>query len=322
MTMDTGMGHNSWMSLEKESSYGVRVGTSELYSRIAGGEGIKYNPSPQKRITVSGPGHIGKFPGRIRCGGPITPEISYDGMLGLLLEGAFGSLVTSGAGPDYTHTLAMANELDSYSAEVCKGDVPTGKVFEYLGGMIDQLAINFETEKQIEIIPTFLFKTRNTNVAKSGTPSFPGDYFPLFYHVSAVDLVGETSLSVKRGSLLINNNLDKDRFFMARTMSKPKRKAGGRSVTGSIVVEFEDLTILDKFDALTEGSFKFTFTSDVVIPATAVYFSLEFTGAASFLTDGEPNVSDDGAIEMTLPFQLTGGNTELAAVLVNGTASY
>lgn len=316
------MGHNSWMSMEREAVYGTRVGTNELYSRIGPNEGIKYNPSPQKRVTVSGPGHIGKFPGKIRCGGPITPEISYDGMLGLLLEGAFGSLITTGAGADKTHTLAMANELDSYSVEVCKGDVPSGKVFEYLGGMVDQLAVNFETEKQIEIIPTFVFKDRNTNVTKSGTPSYPGNYFPLFYHVSQVDLVGETSLAVKRGSLMINNNLNKDRYFMARTLSKPKRNSGGRSVTGSVVVEFEDLAILDKFDALTEGSFQFAFTSDVVIPTTATPFSLTFTGAASFLTDGEPNVADDGAIEMTLPFQLTGGNTELAAVLVNGTVSY
>lgn len=300
-----GQGFDSWASLVTESVWGTAPGSGEVYARLID-ETVKLNPSPKFYPGLSGPGRRAKFMGHRRVAGEIKIEPMFQGGTLVMLLHAFGSVGTAGTGP-YTHTYAMTNALPvGLNIELSKADTPTGKVFRYDGAMIDSLTIDFAAEEMLTFGASVIAKDRTTDVAASGSPSFPADEPMLFHHSGQLTVVG-SAVSIKSGSLTIANNLDADRFFMSQLLSRPKRK-GYRDVTGTALVEFEDLTLVDKFALGTQGTMSLSFTD-------ASANQIAFTMAASFLSDAEPVISGEGTVEMPVNFQAIGGNTEFVCVV-------
>lgn len=306
----SGYGFESWVSFAEESTWGTAPGSGEIYARLID-ESMKKTPTPKFRAGLAGPGRRAKYLGFTRVSGDVQIETLFQGVPALLLKHAFGSVITTGTGP-YTHTYAMATALPTgLNMEVSKADVPTGKVFRYDGCLIDALTLNFAAEDELRMVATILAKEQVDDATASGTPSYSTDEPILFHHAGQLTVAG-SAVDIKSGSIRLSNTLDRDRFFMSQTLSRPKRKSW-RDVTGNATIEFEDLTLVDKFVAGTEGAMSLAFTSGTN--------SLTFSMTASFLQDASPIVNREGQIEMDVQFQAIGGNTEAACVLISDQAT-
>lgn len=310
-------GFDAWASFAPESTWGTDPGTGHVYARLID-ESLKLDPSAQMYPSTAGPGRRKKYLGHRRVAGDVQIETMWEGAFLTLLKHAMGSSTPSGTG-EITHAFAMTTDLPTgLNIEISKADIPTGKVFRYDGGLIDQLKLDFSAEKQLQATATFVCKDRATNVTASGTPSYPIDEPILFYNFGTLSVAGQSGIDIKGGSLTIANNLDRDRFFMSQTISRPKRKTH-REVTGSCTIEFEDVALADALRSGTEGSFLLSWISENLITSNPYFFSI--SGTASFLTDADPVVNTEGALEVDVAFQLIGGNTEMTASILNGQAT-
>lgn len=321
--MGQGLGMDSWLSVDREGSYGSTPAAAEKYARIIRDD-IKVGQTPKIRRGMSGAGRRVKFLGRVRAAGPLMFETHFEGIIGELLYSAMGAKGVSGT-TEFTHDFdtIQTGALKSFQLEISKGDIPTGKCFVYTGVVVDRLAFIFDDEETVEIEVTLGCSTRTTNVTASGTPTYPTEVPIEFWQLGATGVtVAGTAALIRSGRLEINNNLDLDRYLMTRSMREPKRRQR-RQITFTGEIEFEDLALLDKLDAGTEGAFSQIYTSDILIPTSAEYYSLTITGAASFLSDGEPTVSDEGQIVMPVTCDfLEPAGSELNIELINGEATY
>lgn len=317
-----GKGFKGWMSLVEESVWATAPGAGEVYARLLE-DGMDYDPNwkPLPGLSAS---VRGKYLGHVKCGGTVVPAISFDGVLGWLAKAGMGAS-NSVAGTNFaTHTFSMIDDLDkSLNMEICKGDTPSGKVFRYDGAMVDQLLFELEPESVLRVTPTLAAKDRDPNSTKSGTPTYPIEEVPLFHYFDQCDIAGNTDLSIKRASILIANNLDLERYFLSRYIKQPVRK-DKRQVSGSVLMEFEDNAMVDDFIAGLEGSFLFKMESVNDIPSSspATKYSIMFSGDASFISKAEPKITDAGAIELPVEFQLLGNGDEMEIELVNGDTDY
>lgn len=321
MDLYGGIGLNSNVGFSKETTYGTKPATGFKHCRLIT-DTLKPNPSPKFYPGMSGPGRRKKYLGFNRVAGDVVVEGAYEFALTFLLKRAMGSCLTSGNGTTtpYTHTMSMSKDLDSFSVELSRGDIPAGKCFLFTGALIDQLTLDLANEEALKITASLLAQTQASNQTPSAVV-MPGDNIALYHHVAAGLTIAGTAIAVgvKNLSLTINNNLDADRFFMSKTMSQPKRKTW-RDVTGQATTVFSEVALIDKFAAGTEGALTVSIVSDVPIPGVTppAFYSLALAAAGSFLSDGHPTVNGEGEIELPLAFQCVGSETaEFGAIVVN-----
>lgn len=313
-----GHGMDSWASFTEESVWGTPPGgVADIYAYMLS-DSMKIDPSHKFYPGMrTGPGRAAKFLGYERCSGGLQLEGYFEGALPLLLKHAMGSVGSAGADP-YTHTFALDRDLPvGLGVEIAKADVEADEVFRYDGCLVNSLSLTFAPESMAVVDVGLIAKTRTTGVARSGAPSFPGDYPILFSDFTSLQVAGISSIAAKQFSLTINNNLDADRFFMSRALSRPERKTW-REVTGSFVVEFDSLDWADALKAGTEGTFALIFTSgtrSITIQSSG--------GPTTFVTEGEPQVNGEGMLEQTVNFTClsSDGTNEVAVTMITSEAT-
>ncbi len=319
-----GEGFEGFMSISEEVTYGTSTGVGEVYARIMpGGDTIKVDESIKEYPGISGPGVRKVFHGNRRILGVLEPEIHFEGMIGKLLKNSLGTYVFAVDTPVVganTHTFTMGKALPTgLTLEDARGDVTAGNVFQYLGGLVDQLTIQFDPEAFLRLIPSFSIRDEVTGVVRSGAPVYPTDR-PIFWDYVANMTIAGTAIPILSGSIVLNNNLQKERFRMAKLLTRPKR-LGRRQCTGSVVGEFEDLILYDKYIASTEGNLDLKFTSTEFVTGATPY-SFQLTATVSHLTGETPNTASEAPIEITLPFRMLSETAEFQIVLINGEATY
>lgn len=316
-----GLGMDSWASIVEEATYGSTPGSGESYHRFIT-EGLTSDIPVNVSKSLSGPSVQDTFQGPETDGGPLSVELLYEGFL-LYLKHALGSYAgqadTPAAGAN-THTFALLDALPiGLSIEIYKAAIPSGKVFLYEGGKIDSMNFIFNSGESMEAEIGLIAQSETPNTSASGVPSFP-TYLPILWRYNTtMTIVGETSVPVKSGKILLNNNLTKDRFLMHQTIREPVRNLR-RSVTGEVVVEFADLALYDKYRAGTTGAGSIVFTSDVAITGST-YYTLTFTFPKLQLTPkATPVISGPGPVEVPFSFlaRHDGTDPELEIVIISG----
>jgi len=316
--MFDGVGMNSNFALALESTYGTLASGTFEYDRLIS-ETLKLNPSVKFYPGMSGPGRIGKYLGFQRVSGDIVVEGKFEGAVLQLLEAAIGTSTPTGSGP-YTHTFTMDKTLGSYSMEIMKGNIPDGKCFLYKGCVVNTLQLDLANEEILKVTAGIIAQDRDTNATPDdSTPSYAAESLcALYYYSGTMTVAGTSGVVIKNVVLNVNNNLDGDRFFMSRLLSRPKRKTW-REVTGTAVAVFDSIALCDKLKTGSQGVFAFVITSVDDIPAyPGSKYIMNITMSASVLTDADPVVNTEGELELPISFQAIGEDNEFAIAVTNG----
>lgn len=316
--MTVGMGYDSWMSFEPEAAWGTELAAAKQYGKLRD-ESMNLDVVP---IEYPGmeyrPSKI--FNSKNVVGGTVSPEMHYNG---------FGKLIKQVL-PDYTfaadtpvagantHTFKFQKALAvGFTLEVSKGDIPSTKVFKYVGCKVAEASFGIDADDLFRMALTLIAKSEESDVARFGAPSFPA-YHPILWHYTGTVTVAGSTIDVKNFNVNLNNNIDR-RFLLSKVTKEPHRM-GGATVEGSVVGEFEDLTHYTKYAAGTEGALSFAMTSDEMITGATPY-SLTMTATAVHLTGETPKVGDEGPIDIPLNFKAV-GDEQLQIVLVNDDTTY
>jgi hypothetical protein len=144
--------------------------------------------------------------------------------------------------------------------------------------------------------------------------TYPGSIKPLKFNHASVTL-GGSSVNVKSLTLSGNNMLDDSRRFLGNQYISEPLEMGLREYTGTIEVEFTDLTQYTRFVAGTEAALVAAFTSG----------SDSVTITTNVRVDGStPNVAGREILTQTLPVKCVASSTDasaITAVLVNSDAT-
>ena len=318
-------GYNSWASIAPELvAYGMKAASGWKYFDFVK-ESIKADAALNVRKSLRGSQERSTFLGPKKVGGDITIEMLYEGILYFLKHacGGYSYAADTPVVGARTHTFVLTDPLPSYglSMEVCRANVPSGKVSVYTGGKVDSLEFSCSTGDIMQMVASMLFQDELTNQTPSKTPTlsdYPGDYPVLWRHSGNLTLCGDSNVPFDTFRTKIANGLPGDRFLMQNTLRAPIRNSM-IVVDGEITSEFESLSLYTKFLAHTPGSAFLQFTSDSIITgstARAIMFSLP----EIVLSGGAPNVDGAGIVPQTLPFRAryNGSSSPVTIVVING----
>lgn len=315
-------GHKSWGSIVEESVYGTSPGAGESYFEFVS-EDMKDETPIVPSKSLRGVTHRNVFQGnRIVGGSALTLEALFEGC-GLFLKGAMGGYAfqadTPAAGAN-THTFTLADTLPSYALEISKADVPTGKTFLYEGCKMNTLVMGIEEENPLSLVMGIIAQKETPNTTASGTPTYP-DWLPILSRFTGtLTLAGTASLVYKSGTINLDNKLAR-RFLLSQLTKEPKRD-GKRMVTGTAILEFDDLNLYDKYKAGTPGSLGVVFTSDTLITGTT-YYTMTISMPNIYLTGRTPTVNSEGVVEAPFDFHSIYGTSSdaLSIIIVNTEAT-
>lgn len=145
--------------------------------------------------------------------------------------------------------------------------------------------------------------------------SYNASLLPYKFNHGTVSIGGSTA-SVKGITLSGDNMLDTDRRFIgSETISQPL-EAGLREYTGTIDVEFSDLTQTNRFLNGDEFAVVLTLTGSSSASAT-ITLNARFDGA-------DANVSDTALLQQSLPYKVIGDGSDadgITIALLDGVSS-
>lgn len=141
--------------------------------------------------------------------------------------------------------------------------------------------------------------------------SYPSGIKPLKFNHAAVTL-GGSAVNVTSLSISGNNALNSDRRFLGSQYVSESLEAGLREYSGTIDVEFTDLTQYTRFVAGTEAALVASFTSGT--DSVTITTNVRVDGST-------PQVGGAEILSQSLPFKCVASSTDASAItveLVNG----
>lgn len=238
----------------------------------------------------------------------------YDNTMGILFKHMFGGVATTGVGP-YVHTFKPNADILTFTAQVGRPGV-AGVVhpFTYTGCKIT----NWEMAVEAGAITTLNLGIAAMNVTTAtalATAIIIAPIKPVKFNHLTTGTIGGAAVNIKSLSITGDNALDTDRRFLGSQNILEPLEAGIREYTGTIGVEFTNLTHYTSFVNGTEQALVLTFT--VGSNTYAITGNIRFDGAP-------PSVSDRGLLMQEIPIKFVASGadeTALTMVLTNGNAT-
>lgn len=284
------------------------------------GQGMRVS----KRLALSGRRVLGKE----SVGGSFTIEAITKGM-GKLIEGALGGTGTStligGAGSSYQQlfTPTTTDYLDSYTIQkgipplgggtalahtfngmVCSGfeftspenGTPTLK-FNWLGAGYDT-ATGLATASYATGVDLFSSKVHGS-LTIGGTVTVPT--------TTALATGGTASSNVREFNLTYDNGLDSNGWNFGSTGKRSRKPAVGlRSITGSLVAEFDSATLRDLYLNQTDTAITFRLQTATAISGSN-YPTLEFTIPIARFEGEIPKAAGGDVVTLSMDFTALDG---------------
>lgn len=138
------------------------------------------------------------------------------------------------------------------------------------------------------------------------TASYPASIKPLKFNHAAVT-IGGASVPVKMLSISGNNGLNADRRFLGSYYISEPLEAALRDYSGTVEIEFTDLTQYTRFVAGTETALVASFTSGT--DSVTITTNIRFDGTT-------PQVKGPEIIGVSLPFKCVASSTDASAITV------
>lgn len=235
--------------------------------------------------------------GNKQSGGTIDFELSYENFEDLIEA----VLETSDTLDVATDVIKNGTTMTSYTIEK---SWPNNSVFQrYTGMFANTFNLNIASNSQITGSIEFIGKGYETDTAIiTGATYTEPTQGGLFDSYNGVLKEGGVTIGyVSSLSITLTNNLEA--LFSLFDEGVSDVIDGRCSVTGSLVVYFENSTLFDKFANETESSLEFTLTSGTTNGYTFNFPRIKYTSA-------DMPVSGEGAVMITMPFTALHDETE------------
>ncbi len=246
---------------------------------------------------------------RISVDGDIEFDVSSNGF-GLLFKHALGAIATSqpnaGSNPTVYEHLATVGATDgkSFTAQIGAGDTGgTIDAFTWAGCKIAKWELHCDENGFLVFKPTITAANESTAVGLASA-SYSAGAVPLTYVGGALTLAG-TATAAKKFSLMGDNKLKADRYFMKAATPQQKKEPLEESVrdyTGTIDVEFMGLTEYNRFVNGTTGALTAFFTGANI--SGAYSYAVEVTLPYVRYDGVGPEVQGDKLIDLSLPIKV------------------
>lgn len=249
--------------------------------------------------------------GNVDVGGDIQTELYQQGM-GALLKACFGAVSTTGAGP-YTHTFTPGDLTDDHlSVQVGKPDgAGTVQPFSFSGMKVTDWELSMEAGGLVTLSTSLVGKQLATSESLATASFGTGAATPFtFKHASATIAGG--AANVKKLTISGSNGLDSDRRFIGSEYRAEPLEAELREYSGTVDLEFESLTQMNRFRNATEVALVSTISAGASASLTTT-MNVRFDGAI-------PEVDGRGIVQLSAPYKCIGSTTDasaITAVLIN-----
>lgn len=304
-------GAEAQLGLKTEVTPGTPV-TVDTFSPFVS-EGVKSNYTRLKTNSLT----ARRLPAKIiaagyQVAGPLNFELANTDTA-TLLHHAFGTVQTTGAGP-YVHTYTPDLQDEAFTLQLGRPDsAGTVQPFTYAGCKVAGWSIDNSVGDIATWTADIIGMTETTGTALAAA-SYTAGWCPFVFTQATVSLDAVSIGTVKSVSLSGDNAID-GRMRMGSDTSLEPLNIGRAAITGTITMDFDDLTEHAKVVSGAEVDIILTWddgTSDLQITMTAIY------------NGDTPNVSGQDLLEQTLPFEVYNGTDDASgftAVLTNGEAS-
>ncbi len=253
-----------------------------------------------------------------RVGGDVNLEGMYDGQL-KLWKHALGTVVDSGAGPDFLHTFTLADDVPTPGMTFAIGREIQN--FRYPGGKINTVNITIEAGGLLKV--TLGITAQDEIKFTVGAATFPTERIIPFNQ--GIFYVGGVATTIKSFSLDINNNLDMERDVLSSETVEEQVRTGLREITGSFTRVFQTADVAALYDlyaAMTDEALRLEFIGATLGGTNYQWFldlfRIKFGGAT-------PVAEGPGIIEVEYPFRAlfdeTGAQDALRLRITNGEAT-
>jgi len=243
--------------------------------------------------------------GNVDVGGDIQTELYQQG-IGALLKACFGAVSTTGAGP-YTHTFTPGDLTDDHlSVQVGKPDVAgTVQPFSFYGMKADEWELSIEAGGLVTLTTSLVGKQLATSDALATASFGTGSATPFTFKHATATIAGGAA-NVKKLTLKGNNGLDSDRRFIGSEYRAEPLEADLREYSGTVDLEFESLTQMNRYRQATEVALVATITAGASASLTTT-MNVRFDGST-------PEVDGRGIVALSAPFKCIGATTDAAAI--------
>lgn len=295
-TWATGVARSAWVkavnaSLQEKTE---RVGTPHL---VHSGEGI----------------FLEHYLSRVTAGGDLESLGTYNApSFGDLLWAAMGDAATTGAGPNYTHTINPSATLPSLTMEMIRG---TGTAEVFNGCKCSSLALVQAPNDVLRLRTSWIGKDSGGRVA-AGTPSYTASPSRILHH--EMGAISWNSLNFARArsvEVQINNNLERRDVCGSKYTDEPDY-AGFRDV-------MIRLQLLWDSDAFVSGMRAGTISDlEVLWTGTTSPETFKFTAHNAIVEDATDPISGPGVVTQNVSLRgyADGSDKGLQFVLVNTVA--
>ena len=309
MAGNIGSGLSSQLGAKAESAYGTAVTVdrfiefdseslkAEVVHLMTRGLGSRYQRTSRVRSYIQ------------RGSGQITFDVMNVGH-GLFMQQLLGKVATTHPGTEYVHTFSPdASGKAGVSMTLQKG-VPdvTGVVqpFTYPGCKVIEGSFNSQLDQNLKLTLTVDAKTETTATALAAE-SLPSDAVPLCFIDGSASISG-SSVDIKSFTIDVKDAQDVNRRFLGNTRKEPTAN-GEMEVTGTLGMEFNDLTQYNLFVAGTEVT-DLVLTFSYGDTGAGVPFKLVITIASLKYTGETPAVGSSEVVQENLPFKALYNGTD------------
>lgn len=251
-------------------------------------------------------------PGQKRVEGSITLEPATKGF-GLVLKHALGTAnisTPSGATNARLHAYTLGDIYGtSLTVQVGRPDTSgTVQPFTYLGCRADTLSFTSSVDEllvaELGLVGQDQVTSESLATATYPTTGSAASYEQFYWTQGTISLGGSSVAVVTDFEMEINNNLKSDRYFLgAATMSEPIL-AGMTEITGTVTVEFLNLTAMNRFVNNTQAAINAKWTAATAIESTTYpYLEIDIP-KARFDGPANPQVGGPDVLTQELPFKV------------------
>jgi len=312
-----GLSGDTWMGINKETSYGTKVGPTSAENFLFLSENLHAEkpviPVPNIAAAFSDLAQV--FSGATVVSGDIEVAVPYEGLENLLLHCMGTSSAVSAGSGSFTNTMDLTSRgrfrsttSPALTFHMSRGVVGSGAtnptVFSYEGCVIDSFTFSCGRDQPLKLKVT-LFGQDETVAAYSGSTSFPTA--PIANFTECQVTWGATAIPVTEFSVTCTRDIDKGRIFGGSTVTEEPPMAQ-YDVTGTMTTEWDNekrvgtSTLRDDYQNKTPRTFVFKFFGPG-ISGTAKNYQFFIHLAQARISSFPVSVSGRGRVTVPVAFK-------------------
>ncbi|CAM3536790.1 hypothetical protein VA7868_03924 [Vibrio aerogenes CECT 7868] len=303
------------MSLVPESTYGVTPDSPEFTPIRHTGTTLALTKNTMQSEEIRADRQIADFHhSTSQVGGDISTELSFgsfDQLLEASLLGSWKEDAEKGNDSLKAGTTRRSFSVLRHFSDLAESDKP----YHMFTG-VEVNSLNLQVTPDAVVSATFSMVGKGLSTAtqapagmKSGTATTTS---VINSFTGTLKEGGEDIGVVTEIQLTLENGIDPRFIIGSKETMRPQ--IGRSNLSGQMTAYFESASLLDKFINETETSLEFTLPDDAGNAYTFVIPRIKYNG-------GQPDVSGQGSIQLTLPFQALFDETQQSNIVIKRKAA-